>query len=66
MRENEMKDHGATSESGVMKAAASAAEKVAHWSASKQEFAIRVTSSGSFVGAGSTGSVRSDSSDRKD
>jgi len=56
-----MKDQGSPSESGVMKAAASAATKVSNWSASKQEFASRVTNNGSFAGAGSSGSIRSDS-----
>jgi hypothetical protein len=56
-----MKDLSSSSESGVMKAAASAASKVSNWSASKQEFASRVTNNGSFAGAGSSGSSRSDS-----
>jgi hypothetical protein len=34
--------------SGVMKAATSAADKVSSWSSSKQDFARRVTTSGSF------------------
>ena len=44
-----MKDQVSSSESGVMKAAASAATKVSNWSASKQEFASRVTNNGSFA-----------------
>lgn len=53
-----MKDQGSSSssESGVMRAAASAASKVSSWSTSKQEFANRVTSSGSFVTERSTSS----------
>lgn len=43
-----MKDQETASESGIMRAAASAATKVSTWSASKQEFASRVTNSGSF------------------
>jgi hypothetical protein len=45
-----------------MKAAASAASKVSSWSASKQEFANRVTNQGSFSGAssGSDQAVRGD------
>jgi hypothetical protein len=54
-----MKDQGSSSESGVMRAAASAASKVSSWSASKQEFASRVTNNGSFASEGSTS--RSDS-----
>jgi hypothetical protein len=38
-----------SSESGVMKAAASAQSKVSSGSASKQEFATRVTNNGSFA-----------------
>lgn len=51
-----MKDQGSSSESGIMKAAASAATKVSSWSASKQEFASRVTKSGSFTNQSSNGS----------
>jgi hypothetical protein len=54
-----MKDQVSSSESGVMRAAASAATKVSSWSASKQEFASRVTNNGSFATEGSTS--RSDS-----
>lgn len=55
-----MKDQGSSSESGVMKAAASAASKVSNWSASKQEFASRVTNNGSFAGKGSSEGTSSD------
>lgn len=51
-----MKDQGSSSESRIMKAAASAATKVSSWSASKQEFASRVTKSGSFANQSSTAS----------
>jgi hypothetical protein len=54
-----MKDQVSSSESSVMRAAASAATKVSSWSASKQEFASRVTNNGSFATEGS--SSRSDS-----
>jgi len=47
-----MKDQKSSSESGVMKAAASAATRVSSWSPSKQEFANRVTNSGSFSAEG--------------
>jgi hypothetical protein len=56
-----MKDQVSSSESGVMKAAASAASKVSSWSASKQEFASRVTNNGSFADTASSGNSRSDS-----
>jgi hypothetical protein len=56
-----MNDQGSSSESGVMKAAASAAFKVSNWSASKQEFASRVTNNGSFAGAGSSAGTTFDS-----
>jgi hypothetical protein len=49
-----MKDQVSSSESGVMRAAASAATKVSSWSASKQEFASRVTNNGSFATEGSS------------
>ena len=49
-----MKDQGSSLESGIMKAAASAASKVSNWSASKKEFATRVTNTGSFGHAGSS------------
>jgi hypothetical protein len=54
-----MKDQVSSSESSVMRAAANAATKVSSWSASKQEFASRVTNNGSFATEGS--SSRSDS-----
>jgi hypothetical protein len=44
-----MKDQGSPSESGIMRAAARALSKVSSWSASKQEFASRVTNNGSFA-----------------
>jgi hypothetical protein len=55
-----MKDQGSSRESGVMKAAASAATKVSSWSASKQEFASRVTNSGSFSKGSSSGGSEGD------
>jgi hypothetical protein len=57
-----MNDQRSPTGSGVMKAAASAASKVSSWSASKQEFANRITNQGSFSGAssGSDQAVRGD------
>jgi hypothetical protein len=48
-----MTDQRSGNESGVMKAAATAASKVSNWSPSKQEFASRVTNNGSFATSGS-------------
>jgi hypothetical protein len=60
-----MKDQNSSSESGVMKAAASAQSKVSSWSASKQEFANRVTNNGSF-GNERSGNSSNESSGRKE
>jgi hypothetical protein len=60
-----MKDQGSSSESAVMRAAASAASKVSGWSASKQEFASRVTNSGSFASEGSASHSDNDDAPRK-
>lgn len=53
-----------SSESGVMRAAANAQSKVSSWSASKQEFANRVTNKGSF-NSERPGSIPKDDADHK-
>jgi hypothetical protein len=45
-------------QSGVMKAANSAATKVSTWSPAKQNFAQRVTTSGGFSSGASSGSAQ--------
>lgn len=51
-----MNDQSPSPASGIMKAAASAATKVSSWSQSKQEFATRVTNTGSFANQNSSAS----------
>jgi hypothetical protein len=64
-----MKDQKSSSESGVMKAAASAQTRISSWSASKKDFANRITKSGSFgaqqSSSPSSGNAAPKSSDRK-